>query len=176
MRQQPLCSRFEHIEHAVEVLVGSAVGIRHLEVHRVSSEFHEQLQLAGVLARAYRGKRLEILPVHGEHVVELDEVAADDLPSAQPAQVIAAPDRGLLGPQVGRVADVEVVRPGRIDLDPIRQSGLGHLVQEHPLRARRPADVAGADEQHSEDALATTLMILIRLAFVVSLIFRYYMS
>ena len=58
---------------------------------------------------------LRLLPVHREHVIELDEVAADDLPAAQPAQVVAAPRRGLLRPQVGRVADVDsrASRPNR---------------------------------------------------------------
>src|SRR5262245_36698423 len=85
--EQALGCSFQHVEHAFEGFVSPAVRIGYLELDGIAREFHEELQLARVLAWADGLERLQVLLIHGEHVVELDEVAAYDLTPAQPAQI-----------------------------------------------------------------------------------------
>src|SRR5207237_5954757 len=79
-------------------------------------------------------------------------VAPRHLARSQLAQVVAAPLRVVLGPLVGRLAGVIVVRARRLDLDGIVQARLAHHVPEHSGRGRRAANIAGANEEnfHSE--------------------------
>jgi len=84
--------------------------------------------------------------IHRQDAVERIEVLSQNLPRAQRAEIVAAPQGMRLGARVGRLADVIVVRAGRIDAHPVRETRLTQLVQQYAVRGGRSTDVACADE------------------------------
>ena len=86
--------------------------------------------------------------VHRHDEVERLEVAPRHLPRALRAQVVAAPARVVLRAPVGRMPDVPVAGARRLDVH--FDARLLRQVPQHALGGRRAADVAGADEQHSD--------------------------
>src|SRR5690606_8708469 len=105
-----------------------------------------------MLLRAGALEEPQVAAVHGHDEVELREVLLAHLARAQRAQVVAAPQGVRLRTGVGRLADVVVVRAGRLDLDALLQPDAAYEVGEDACRRGRAADVAGADKEdfHSE--------------------------
>ena len=112
-----------------------------------------------VLRRRNAPQYLQVPAVHGEDQLEGLEIVRRYLARAQPAEIVAAAPRVLLRALIRRLADVVVVRPGRIDADLVGQARLTHQPPHDAVGGRRAADVAGADEENAahrySDASAT---------------------
>jgi hypothetical protein len=87
-----------------------------------------------------------VAAVHRHDQVEMLEVPSREPAGALRAEVVAAAQRMLLRPLVGRLADVIVVRAARFHVD--AQVRLQGERPQHALGGRRTADVAGANEEH----------------------------
>ena len=91
--------------------------------------------------------------IHGQHEVEPRIIRPADLPRLQVrhrnAPVFCRPDTsGIRGG-----ADVLILDTGRIDIEPMCHPAFVDQPLELPLRCRRSADIAGADEQDADAAV-----------------------
>ena len=59
----------------------------------------------------------EVIGIHAEHIIELDEIFADEAARAQRRQVDAALFRGRLRTRIGGIADMVAMRASGIDAD-----------------------------------------------------------
>ncbi len=90
----------------------------------------------------------QVVPIHGDDVVEAPEIGLFDATSADPFQRITAALRGSARPAVCRFVDVVGMGASRVDLDVVTKPLLLDQVPEDAFGCRRPADIAHADEQN----------------------------
>ena len=115
----------------------------------VAGKAHQHLQLVMEALGRLVLQQAQVLPVHHQDHVVVLEVFHRDLAGAQIGDVIAAPRHGHLGTRISRLALMEGMGTGRADADHRFQPCLTDLMAKHPVRHRRPTDVAHTDEQHS---------------------------
>jgi hypothetical protein len=104
----------------------------------------------------------QVPAVHGYDEVEPLEVRCAHLARALCAQVVTPPSRMVLRALIRRLPDMPVAGARRLDMN--IHADLLRKVAQHPLRRRRSADIAGADEKHAGPCPGKTSP-LIHLAF-----------
>lgn len=131
-----LTHRFDQIEHLLEPAVSAVVRIGYFAAGVIGMEIAEQPELVFAAGRAQRLKQRMIAAIHCDNVVEFVEIPSAYLASAQLAHVVAAPARRVLGAVIRRLADVVIVRAGRVAFDEIIQPGFAHRAPEHCFGSR----------------------------------------
>ena len=150
MGEQAIGGGLDEIEHALEAVRAAIVGIRYLVDARVGREVEQKPKPGFHPLGAEPGKIAQIRAIHGEHVVETDEVFPRRLPAAQIRDVHSAPTSRGLRARIGRIADVIVVGARRIGRDRVGQSFTRDPGAENPLGGGRAADVAEANEKNAD--------------------------
>ena len=140
----------DEIEHLLEVLGRAIIRIGHLEDTEPGGEIEKQAEMAGVVARAEPVQHPKICHVHRQDPFEASEVVAVDAACAAVREVVAAPARVGDRAPIRRFPELIVVCRGGIDDDPFGEPCLRNEHAEHPFRDRRAANVARADEEHSD--------------------------
>ncbi len=92
-------------------------------------------------------QRREVVPIHGDDVVEVLEVLRAHLATAQVIDIDAAPAGGLAGALVRRASHVPGRDSGGVDLDHVAQPFILYQAPEYALGSRRSADVSKTHEQ-----------------------------
>ena len=149
--EQTLGGVLDEIEHALEAVLAAEVQVGHGRPGVTTAVVAEQGD-TGARVRALSSQPLEhgeIVGIHGEHVVEGLEIGRCDLAGPQIADIAAACRRCRTGPRIRRLAHMPIAGTRRVHLDPVGETGCGDAVAKHPVRGRRTADVAQADEEHA---------------------------
>ena len=81
--------------------------------------------------------------------IEAAIVRGRDLPRALAGDVDAAVLGGGLRARVGRLADMPIAEPGRVDLEAVEHALVLGDAAEHALGHGRAADIAETDEQET---------------------------
>jgi len=153
IREQVLDERgagpIDHLEHQIESVGASVIGIRHLEVPILLGVERSEKGWCGpsVTLGLEITEVPEVASIHREDVVELVEVLGPHEPSP-PLKHDPVPHRDVGGARVGRVSFVPRARARRVDTDPVGEAFLLQTVRQDPFSERRTADVAQAYEKN----------------------------
>lgn len=142
----------DEIEHQLEVLGRTMIRIGHFEDTEPGGEIEKQAKVAGVIARAEPVQHPKVFHVHCQDPFEASEVVAVDAACTAAGEFVAAPARVGDRAPIRRFPELIVVRRGGIDDDPFGEPCVRNQRAEHPFRDRRAANVARADEEHSDGA------------------------
>lgn len=128
------------------------------------AELDEKPQLRPVDAPAVQAVQVgEVFLVGGKDQVEVREIRRRHLPGP-PGDGVASGFQGGSHPGVRSFARMVSGRSGGIDADAVRQSGLIDPFPENDFGGRRTADVAHADEKHTEVPRHGRILVCRRLA------------
>jgi len=148
VREKPLGGRLKHVEYALEPALTAVVGIRHLTHWKIGRKVEEELELPLQPIGTELGQTLVVILIHRQDIVEAMEVLSECAPRAQIADVDPALASRLARPPIRRLAQMIGMRPSRIDLDEMRQTGIHHQFPEYAMGGRRTADIAHANEEN----------------------------
>lgn len=138
----------DEVEHALETDGSTVIRIRHVLDLARGGEFREQPDPFTICRGAAIEQDLAVQPVHRHDQVEALEVACLDDARTLAAEIDSAPARSLDRPGIGRVADVVVVRPGRVDFDVEVRGTLANELAEDALGRGRSTYISHAHEQY----------------------------
>lgn len=149
--EQAIRRAVDQVVHVVEPPRSAEVRVRDLNAAiGLGIELPEQVGPGSSIVDAlplHEGFDLaEVIPVHGDEIVERADVRLGDPTAGAPD--LHTPARGHAASTViRRLAVVVPGRTGGIDAEPGSQARLCHLLAEHGFSQRGPADVAEAHEQ-----------------------------
>ena len=152
--EQTCGGRLDHIKNVSKALGAAEIGVRHLVEADGGRIIEEELELGRRAAGTQPVERRVITPVHGQHVIEVVEIAGAHLARAQAPDIDAAL-RGLgLGAGIGGIADVIIAGTRGIDPDQVSQTLLVDEAAKDAVGHRRAADITETHEQNLDQVSA----------------------
>ena len=136
------------LDHEVEALVDSVVGIGHHRRVVVVGVAHQKLNLVMVGGWRTLLKLREVFPVHGEDQVELFEVLRTDLARTVLRNVEPALSAGELGARIRRFSLMVGRRRRAVRVNHVAETRFTNHPTENRLGRRTAANIAGANKQN----------------------------
>src|SRR5215510_10583440 len=144
----------DEVEHELEAARTAVVRVRNLVPRRAAREFHQHAELVAAARRREARQDLEVLAIERDDQIEAVEIVARNSSRAHGGEVVPPCGCGSSAALVRRLAVVIAVRACGVRFDQVGETCVRYELPEYARRGRRPADVAGADEQHALHAAA----------------------
>lgn len=146
MQQKSLAGVFHQIEHELEIMITTQVGVWNHGTLMDQAEFGETTQLATMKRRSHGFGERQIVPVHGQEQVGLSKVSVHQLAGPQVGKVVS-PGQGMcLRTVIRGLSRMVIVRPGGIDRHTVLQASPLEVVTKNAMRRRASTDVAHTEK------------------------------
>ena len=136
VRQQPCRAILDQVEYMFETLPSPVIWIGHVATPVFCAEVKKHGYLLYVFRRCVHFKDRQMVTIHCQQVIELDEIGSTEPTCPQPAQVVTPARCGKHTSPVRLFAHVIVVRARRINNDPVVKFFQQHVMAKHTFCCR----------------------------------------